>query len=291
MCRADGLAWLTGTLTFASRVRATELGGASKGTQSAKKAALNAVLGMSRMKASSNSGSSGGSGGSGDATSSSPAEESLWLSPSGGAPKSPQPRSRSVDSPPVRAAAQLSPAKTPEAEAEAEASEEPQRRSPKAPGSPPARKQNLDHLLNAGAPSSPAPTASKSGSFTVFVDDEAAAGKGKARAPGGGLYAKVTALEAAERDKENEKVKLPFIGSDDFLLPYRSLSLRVVSSQAGAKLGKGRLGRLGPSAAAGGGTARGLRKGPQGKGNAWLQSLEKLAEDPVALVGVQTARV
>ena len=43
----------TGTLTFASRVRATELGGASKGTQSAKKAALNAVLGMSRMKASS----------------------------------------------------------------------------------------------------------------------------------------------------------------------------------------------------------------------------------------------
>ena len=204
----------TGTLTFASRVRATELGGASKGTQSAKKAALNAVLGMSRMKAS----SGGSSGGSGDASTSA-AEESLWLSPSGGAPKSPQPRSRSVDSPPVRAAAQLSPAKTPEAEAEAEASEEPQRRSPpKAPGSPPARKQNLDHLLNAGAPSSPAPPASKSGSFTVFVDDEPAAGKGKARAPGGGLYAKVTALEAAERDKENEKVKLPFIGSDDRLL-------------------------------------------------------------------------
>ena len=76
------------------------------------------------------------------------------------------------------------------------------------------------------------------------------------------------------------------------------MSLRVVSSsQAGAKLGKGRLGRLGPGAAAakplapGGGKARGLRKGPQGKGNAWLQSLEKLAEDPVALVGVQTARV
>ena len=64
-----------------------------------------------------------------------------------------------------------------------------------------------------------------------------------------------------------------------------------VSSQAGVKLGKGRLGRLGPSGAAGGGKARGLRKDPQGKGNAWLQSLEKLAEDPVALVGVQTARV
>ena len=75
MCRADGLAWLAGTLTFASRVRATELGGASKGTQSAKKAALNAVLGMSRMKASSNS----SSGGSGDASSTSAAEESLWL--------------------------------------------------------------------------------------------------------------------------------------------------------------------------------------------------------------------
>eukprot|EP01045_Picozoa_sp_COSAG04_P021392 COSAG04_NODE_2297_length_4369_cov_1.766042_1_plen_77_part_10 len=77
MCRADGLAWLAGTLTFASRGRATELGGASKGAQSAKKA-VNAVLGMSRMKASSSGGSSGGSGGNGDA-STSPAEESLWL--------------------------------------------------------------------------------------------------------------------------------------------------------------------------------------------------------------------